>query len=463
MKFSSKMIALVAILLAVSLALGGWTVVSAAFHGELDAAVNSAQEEMRLFGMTLQALCLRAPGEQSPDASVLRVLRENAALQNYEYRLYDSDGAALAGTARRTGDRLPDAAPGVIESRLVEESGQTFIHSSQLLQLYGRSYGLACWREATDIFARARDNLRRYELVMGLILAAGLGLTTLFTLLMTRPLRRISRTARQLSGGRYDKRAPAGGSDELGQLARDFNVMADALERKIGELQEAAERQKRFTASFAHELKTPLTSVIGYADTLRSRKLPRDRQLQAAGYIFSEGRRLEAMSLALLDLFALEREAPELQPVSAVQLVRAVSESMEPVLSAAGLRLEAKAEECRLTASPALLQTALCNLIDNARKASSPGSAVQLNGRVMDAAYRFDVTDRGRGIPAEALSRITEPFYMVDKSRARAQGGAGLGLSLCLRIAEAHGGRLEFESEEGVGTTASLILGGGAL
>ena len=461
MKFSAKMILLVMVLLALSLAVGGWAVVSTAFHGELDAAVSGAQEEMKLFGMTLQALCLRQSSEQSPEAAVLAVLRENPALQNYEYRICDSKGAALAGTARNPGGAVTERDVGVIESRLVQAEGRTFIHTSQRLLLFGQSFGLERWRDVTEVFTRAEDNLSRYELVMAVILAAGTALTVAFTLLATRPIRRISRTAKQLSGGRYEKRVSVTGSDELGQLARDFNAMADALEQKIRDLEDAAQRQRDFTASFAHELKTPLTSVIGYADTLRSRELPRARQLEAAGYIFSEGRRLEDMSLALLDLFALEREAPAMQSVSAARLVSDAAASAAPLLEAAKMRLETEAEERTLTASPALIRTALYNLIDNARKASEPGAAIRLTGKAEGTTYRFTVSDRGRGIPAEALSRITEPFYMVDKSRARAQGGAGLGLSLCRRIAEAHGGRLEFESREGEGTRASLILGGG--
>ncbi|MBR3077465.1 MAG: HAMP domain-containing histidine kinase [Oscillospiraceae bacterium] len=462
MKFASKMILLVTALLAVSLALGGWAVVSAAFHGELDAAVDSAQEEMKLFGMTLQALCLRRSAAESPEAAVLEVLREYPALQNYEYRIYDSADTPLAGTARELKGQLTEQDVGVIDSRLLRTENGVWIHTSQRLLLYGRGFGLERWREITALFDRAEENLKRCELVMALILAVGTALTVTFTLLATRPIRRISRTAKQLSGGRYEKRVSVSGNDELSQLARDFNAMADALEQKIRDLEDAARRQRDFTAGFAHELKTPLTSVIGYADTLRSRELPRSRQVEAAGWIFSEGRRLESMSLALLDLFALEREAPVMQESSAARLAAEAAESAAPLLDAAGLRLETTLEDRTLRVSPALIRTALYNLIDNARKASPAGSVILLRGRAEGSLYRFDVIDRGRGIPAEALARITEPFYMVDKSRARAQGGAGLGLSLCQRIAEAHGGRLEFQSREGMGTTASLLLGGGA-
>ena len=104
--------------------------------------------------------------------------------------------------------------------------------------------------------------------------------------------------------------------------------------------------------------------------------------------------------------------------------------------------------------------TLLFNLMDNARKAMEPGGVMTLWGRQEQTVYRFRLTDTGRGIPPEALERITEPFYMVDKSRSRAQGGAGLGLSLCQRIAALHGSALHFESQVGLGTTVEWTLGG---
>lgn len=100
------------------------------------------------------------------------------------------------------------------------------------------------------------------------------------------------------------------------------------------------------------------------------------------------------------------------------------------------------------------------NLLDNARKASSPGGEVLLEGAPTENGYRLAVTDHGRGIPASELDRITEPFYMVDKSRSRAEGGAGLGLALCKEIAAVHGGVLRFTSQEGVGTTVEVTLKG---
>ena len=116
-------------------------------------------------------------------------------------------------------------------------------------------------------------------------------------------------------------------------------------------------------------------------------------------------------------------------------------------------------EEALLRADPQLIQTLLYNLADNARKAmDGPLRQILIRGRLTPEGYRVTVADTGRGIPADQLSRITEPFYMVDKSRARSQGGAGLGLALCQRIALLHGSKLEFLSRPGEGTAVSFTL-----
>ena len=164
------------------------------------------------------------------------------------------------------------------------------------------------------------------------------------------------------------------------------------------------------------------------------------------------------MSFALLDLFALEKTEPEFCLYSARALADSVALSSSFPLQEAGVTLRVAVEDAQLRCVPVLLESALYNLIDNARKASAPGSGISLEGRAEEESYCFTVRDQGRGIPAEALGRLTEPFYMVDKSRARAQGGAGLGLTLCSEIARAHGGALRFESREGEGTTAYLTI-----
>ncbi len=465
MKFSWKVILLVTLLLAFALSLGGYAVVQATFETQIENELQAAQEDMRLFSLMLRAVCAGTTSSDPGDglrSTISRQLQTGGALSTYEFCVLNSAGEVLVRTQKLAAPAqpVPDSLY-VLESRMIDLDGELIV-TSYCVDLGGEEICIQRERNVSMIFRSAQENLNDYQWIVLAILLVSVALTTVSIILFTQPLSRISRTARQLSAGHYEKRVHVRSNDELGQVARDFNAMADALEAKISELDSALARQKEFTASFAHELKTPLTSVIGYADTLRSRALPPQKQFEAADYIVSEGRRLQAMSFALLDLFSLERESPQFSDASIRQLVADVSRSVTYLLLEKRLRLEVSVQETQVSMVPELIQTLLYNLIDNARKASEPGGHICLTGVITQSGYRFCVRDEGRGIPAQELSRITEPFYMVDKSRARAEGGAGLGLALCSRIALLHGTQLHFASEPGTGTAVTFCLGGAA-
>ena len=464
MKFSRKMILCVTFLLAMALSVSGYVMVRRTMDVRLAQETADSQRDMQMFGVMLQSLTDSSLSFQTESVAqaASRLLTENPAFQTGSFGIWNGEGALLAQTGSMPKQWSPPKRVTEIETSYFEQGETTYLISAQSVRLQGAELYIACSRDVTSVFTDAKDNLNLYQIIMAVILVVCVGLTTAFTLVLTRPIRRISRTARQLSQGHYEKRVKVDGDDELQLLARDFNAMADSLQKKMDELSDALQRQKDFTAGFAHELKTPLTSVIGYADTLRSRELPRPRQIQAADYIFREGKRLEAMSFALLDLFALDRKAPEFSMVPVTELVRQTAESCAYLLQRDGITLERRVQEATLYVSPELLKTLLYNLIDNARKASKRGDRIFLTGDWTENGYRLSVRDQGCGMEPAELTRITEAFYMVDKARARGQGGAGLGLALCQKIAEVHHGCLEFHSAPGEGTEAILLLEGGA-
>lgn len=234
------------------------------------------------------------------------------------------------------------------------------------------------------------------------------------------------------------------------------------LRGEMKNLAEAAERREEFIGSFAHELKTPLTAIIGYADMLRSREMTPKNRFTAAGYIFSEGKRLEALSLKLMEIIVSGKQGIERRRFDAPYFIREVAAVTVPSLANDGMTLDMRWEPGEVWIEPDLFKTLMINIIDNARKASRRGQTVEFFGKRTEDGYAFYVRDHGRGMKKEDLSRITEPFYMIDKSRSRAQNGAGLGLALCQRIAELHETELEFESEPGKGTTVRVALHGEA-
>ena len=214
-------------------------------------------------------------------------------------------------------------------------------------------------------------------------------------------------------------------------------------------------------SSFTHELKTPMTSVIGYADLLRSQELSEEERCDAANYIFMEGKRLERLSLKLMEIYVAKEGNIRLSLQAPGAIAEDVAAHLRPIYRDRNISLETRCERgtCRL--EPDLFRSLLVNLIDNA------GKAIREEGHIFVAVHMTKdgcvllVEDDGPGIPEEAKVHLTEAFYRVDKSRSRKQGGAGLRLTLCANIAELHGGALGFENREGGGTRVRVELRGG--
>ena len=340
--------------------------------------------------------------------------------------------------------------------RLTQDSGYK-INSACSISAGNRTVYLQISRDITDLFSLKDRQVRLLTLfILGVLVIGGAGIFGI-SLLITRPVRRLSAAARAIAEGAYEQRIRATGNDEIAGLARDFNSMADSVEQNITALKETARRQEEFAANFAHELKTPLTSIIGYSDMLRSRELPPESIFSFANYIHSEGRRLESLSLKLMDLIVLGHQQFELRPVHCETLLKETAAVFLPAAGQSRASIEVEAEPGIVQAEPDLIKTMLYNLLDNARKACEQGR-IRLEGQWDGEEYLLTVSDNGKGIPPEEIEKITEPFYMVDKSRARRQNGAGLGLSLCSEIARLHGSELEIQSEPGQDTRISIRL-----
>lgn len=212
--------------------------------------------------------------------------------------------------------------------------------------------------------------------------------------------------------------------------------------------------------AFAHELKTPMTSIIGYADLLRQGTPDDTTRMMAADYIFSEGKRLEQLSFKLLELLLLNNDKLVMRPVGLSSFLMNVEKALAPVMKQRGVRLVCRGEKGKVVLEPDLVKSLLYNLIDNASKAMDGDGIVAVKGTLVPGGCQFQVVDNGRGMEPRELERITEAFYRVDKSRSRAQGGAGLGLALCKEIVALHKGNMKFHSVPGTGTRVTVTLYG---
>ena len=341
----------------------------------------------------------------------------------------------------------------------VEGDGRHYLLTGSTLLLEGRQYALFTASDISAIYEQKTQQLR-FVRRMSLGCAAG-GALLLLVLVwrLLRPLQRLGTVARTIAAGDYTARAPESGGTELRALAADMNAMAAAVEENVRRLTQVAEERRLFIANLSHEMKTPLTSILGFADILRiSRDVSEEQRREYAGIIVEEAGRLKTLSGKLMELLTVGSTELSRDRIDLPSLCDEVAAALRPALTAQEITLHVEADEGTFDGDVALLKSLLYNLVDNAIKASARGSEVALRGACDEEAVRFTVTDHGIGMSPETVARATQPFYMADKSRSRRAGGAGLGLALCDGIAKAHGGELRIDSTSGVGTTVTVTF-----
>lgn len=472
MKFSWKICVSTLVISLIAAGLGGYVLLSALFSSTYQREAKNASEENRMLQYSFVAYWNTTVQDGGSKSNGEKIRQTALAMVNgikgteLRFRLYSEEGnvyyaagneAVLDGKQRR---ELLLSVSEDVRGRMLVRTGENWELATvgSIFLPDGSVIYLESDRDVTALFADRREQYNIYlRWMAGLLLVQGLACYMASAVLL-RPLRRLSRAARKIAGGSLDVRARVETGDEVGSLAADFNHMADNLERQFAELEDAARRQEDFIGSFAHELKTPLTSMIGYADMLRAQKMSEEERFVAANYIFQEGKRLESLSFKLLDLMVIRHGELQKRPVGTAWLCGHIEGLLKPSLESAGIVLKVLTEEEQVPMEPDLMKTVLMNLLDNGRKAIEEKGTLYLLGRREKDGFAFYVRDTGKGMPKEELARITEAFYMVDKSRARQQGGAGLGLSICAEIVGRHGGELSFRSAEGSGTIARVWL-----
>lgn len=465
MTFRLKITLSMLCLLAMLFGFGGSTLISISFQNALEQEKDSAKDRHQMLVSTLTVVG-NLDGNQNT-SSILRSLEQFSAsgapawsalrLSSPTETLYqDGAGAAeLPGFAAQT-----DGEHGLI-SYFRSKNGTPFLQFSSMLAKGDDSLYLDTAYDLSTLYeARTRQQRVYQKILLGLLILCALGAYSI-SWLLTRPLYRLSRASKQIALGNLTYRSRIHSNDEVGALSADFDSMADQVEKSISDLTCAMERQEQFMASFTHELKTPMTTIIGYGDLLRGQTLTAEEQADAANYIFTEGKRLESLSLKLLNIFVIGQQELKLTPVSPLNIAQTLAERLRPAYEILQTELQCVGEDGRCLLDPDLVGSLLINLLENARKALPEKGCIEIRIKLLPDGCQIIITDNGRGIPTDALTHLTEAFYRVDKARSRAQGGVGLGLALCAKIAQLHGGELHFESEPGVGTCVTATLRGG--
>jgi signal transduction histidine kinase len=317
-----------------------------------------------------------------------------------------------------------------------------------------------------EISSETRDT----ALLVGAGLIAGLtGAALLFTGLissMRRPLEDLVEASGRLAGGDLDARVKVGGLSETATLGGAFNEMAADLQRRAGERDQLERMKDEFVLTASHELRSPLTSVQGFAELLlleRERLSP--KQAETAEVILDNTRHLVRLLNDLLDLARSDagRLTIRPEPTDAASLIEDAARTMRAQLDARRqeLHLEIEAELPRIEADRDRIRQVLVNLLTNANEYCPERAGIRVKARRADAEVEIDVIDDGPGMPEQQLEHIFERFSRGDAGETQRVGGTGLGLAISKSLIELHGGTIEAESTPGGGSTFRVRLPAG--
>lgn len=332
------------------------------------------------------------------------------------------------------------------------------------MQIEAVSYTLYTSYDISDIYSTRAKELSSAK-SSGILCGAAISVVLfLFMWRSLKPMGNAVHTIYEAANGNYNLRLHEEGSEEMRILARSINHMSASIDEREQKLMEVAESRKRFADSMAHEMKTPLTSILGFADLLRiQRSVPDAQRREFADLIVQEAKHLRGLSAKLLQLASADGTQLDISAVPVAQLFADTAASFKPILDQRNITLEVTHNDAVLYVDRDLFLSLLHNLIDNAVKASDENSVIRLLQSSNEGYMNISVIDEGIGMKPDALRHATEPFYMEDKVRSRKNGGAGLGLALCEDICRKHGARMEIESVYQKGTTVTISMNGADL
>ena len=453
MKFAHKLTLALLVVLAVVLSLCNTVLIGQQFRQELHTAQETLSADWQRESRAMQRT-LVTPGSGSLAARVGSYLQAITEQNSLACAAYSVDGTSLYYA-------LPTAVPlSEVEALLAQDGEPRMVLANNhtllcagTVVLPERRITLVIAQDAAPVW-QARQARTRNALIaelLAMVLAGGLVL--LLCRRMTRPLEQLEQASRQIAAGAYSQRTAIHGSDEIASLSRSFDEMAQAVEGTVQTLQQNARQKDDFVAAFTHELKTPMTSILGFADILRSGEVSPATRRTAADYIYHESKRLEALSGNLLALMGLEQQPPQLE---AVPLGR-VLQSLRRALPQGSPVPTLPRSDAVVLAQPELLCDMLYNLIQNARKATPADGKVEVLLDETPTRLTIRVQDTGCGIPADRQEMLFR-WHMRPMTLDYVAGGVGLGLPLAHQIARLHGGQLLLNSREGQGTTATIAL-----
>lgn len=307
----------------------------------------------------------------------------------------------------------------------------------------------------SEALSQAEEIVDITSLSVLIILICTFILIFVFTIIVYRPIRNITKAAEQYAKGDFSKQIAVNSNDEIGYLANTLNYMATTL----GTMEE---EQRKFISNVSHDFRSPLTSIKGYIEAMLDGTIPVEMQEKYLNIILFETERLNKLTQNILDLnkFGHNGISLDISDFDINQLIRTTTMTFEGVCNKKGLSFDLylTGNDLFVKGDMSKIQQVLYNLIDNATKFSNNNTAITIETNIRNEKVLISVKDKGIGIPSNSIKKVWERFYKTDQSRGRDKKGSGLGLAIVKEIVQAHNENINVISTEGVGTEFIFTL-----
>lgn len=415
---------------------------------------------------------LRAAAKESGANAMADILRAysgalgiDSGNRNY-YILDADDGSCLTGS----GDVTSVVITPNIASALAGEEGYASDSSAPYMDVAlpvrgGENSYIVYIIDNKDTITELSTEL--FEIILRAMMVGGVIAVLLSLMLaktMVTPIQELTSAAEKVAAGDFEHSLEASDAgDEIGVLSRTFSDMARQLENNIDELQRSEQMRKEFVANVSHELRTPITSIRSYAETLEDTDgVPPEMQRDFLRVIVKESDRMTKIVQDLLTLSRFDAGSIQFDFENF-----AFDRSVQDVYNAVALEAKNHRHSFTLELQPGMppirgdrdrIEQVLMNMVSNAIKYTHDGGRIRITAGYGDGKVWASVRDNGVGIPKEAIGRVFDRFYRVDKARSHDNGGTGLGLSIAKEIVVRHDGEIKLESVQGRGTVITVVL-----
>ncbi len=276
---------------------------------------------------------------------------------------------------------------------------------------------------------------------------------------LTRRIKKLNKAVGTITDGDYSIRIKSLGKDELGNLGNAFNQMAESIDKNISEIKRISENRKDFINNITHEIRTPLTSIVGFSSLIKNKKINNEQTIiEYSRKIYDEGMYLKLLSDKLMDMVLLDNNSIQLEYINVSNEIVKICNSLDIIFEEVFLKLDID-KDIYFKSDAILLKSLITNLAKNAINAynEKDKKIVEINFQKSHESIVLKIIDYGKGIPQEEIEKILEPFYTVSKDRNRKKSGMGLGLPLCMKLTHYLNAMLKIDSVEGEKTQISII------